>query len=150
VLHGPSTTELKPGIHDLLTQLKAREDVLLSLLTGNCESAARLKLSTQGLEHYFNFKMGAFGDRAKHRDELPAIAVEKAKHHHGHHFLGKSVVVIGDTPSDVRCVEALGARIVAVATGSYSVETLKAEGPDFLFRDLSVTSQVLSAILSPA
>jgi len=149
VLHGPTTTELKPGVHELLAQLKAREDVLLSLLTGNCESAARLKLSTQGLEHYFNFKMGGFGDRAKHRNELPAIAVEKAKHHHGHHFLGKSVVVIGDTPSDVRCVEALGARVVAVATGSYSVETLKNEGPDFLFADLSKTQAVIQAILNP-
>jgi phosphoglycolate phosphatase len=150
IINGPESTELKPGVHELLDQLQKREDVLLSLLTGNCEGAARLKLSTHGLEKYFNFKMGAFGDRAKHRDELPAIAVEKAKHHHGHHFLGKSVVVIGDTPSDVRCVKELGARVVAVATGSYTVETLRAEGPDFIFPDLSATLKVLSAILQPS
>ncbi len=149
IIKGPETTELKPGVHELLTDLHQRKDVVLSLLTGNSEGAARLKLSTHGLEKYFDFKMGAFGDRAKHRDELPDMAVEKAKYHKGHHFLGKDVVVIGDTPSDVRCVEALGARAVAVATGSYSLETLKAEGPDFLFANLSETSKVLSAILSP-
>jgi phosphoglycolate phosphatase-like HAD superfamily hydrolase len=149
IIKGPESTELKPGVHELLTALHGRKDILLSLLTGNCEGAARLKLATHDLEKYFNFRMGAFGDRAKHRDELPAIAVEKAKYHHGHHFLGKSVVVIGDTPSDVRCVKALGARVVAVATGSYSMETLQAEGPDFLFPNLSDTSKVISAILHP-
>lgn len=146
IIHGPQSADLKPGVIQLLEELYKQEDVVLSLLTGNCQGAARLKLATHGLEKYFVFEAGAFGDRAKHRDELPALAVEAAKHHRGHDFRGKNVVVIGDTPSDVRCVKSIDAKVVAVATGSYSPEELRAEGPDFLFNDLSDMPQVLSAL----
>lgn len=149
IIKGDESAELKPGVREVLDNLTKREDIVLSLLTGNCEGAARLKLATHGLEKYFTFESGAFGDRAKHRDELPAIAVEKAKKYKGHDFQGKSIVVIGDTPSDVRCVKNLNARVVAVATGSYSVDVLKAEGPDFVFKDMSNTTQILSAIFQP-
>jgi phosphoglycolate phosphatase len=146
IINGPHSAELKPGVLEVLENLVKRDDIVLSLLTGNCEGAARLKLATHGLEKYFTFESGAFGDRAKHRDELPAIAVDAAKRHQGHDFTGKSIVVIGDTPSDVRCVKALKARVLAVATGSYSVDTLKAENPDFIFKDMSNRSEFLSAI----
>ncbi len=146
IINGSHTADLKPGVREILEDLSKRDDIVLSLLTGNCEGAARLKLATHGLEKYFTFESGAFGDRAKHRDELPAIAVEKAKKHQGHDFVGKSVVVIGDTPSDVRCVKALNARVLAVATGSYSIDVLKAEGPDFIFQDMSNKPAFLSAI----
>jgi phosphoglycolate phosphatase len=149
ILNGPQHTELKPGVLKLLDELSRRKDAVLSLLTGNFESAARLKLSTQRLESYFIFEAGAFGDRAKHRGELPQDAVQKAKKHKGHHFTGKNVVIIGDTPSDVRCGKDLNVRTIAVATGSYSLEELKAEKPDFLFPDLSDTQAVLSAIFQP-
>jgi phosphoglycolate phosphatase len=146
VIQGPESADLKPGVLKLLDQLSTRKDIVLSLLTGNCEGAARLKLKTHGLEKYFTFETGAFGDRAKHRDELPTLAVAATQRHRNQHFRGKSVVVIGDTPHDVRCVKSIGAKVLAVATGSYSPEELQAEKPDHLFSDLSPTDEVLSAI----
>lgn len=148
VINGPQSVELMLGVRELLEELSARPDVVLSLLTGNCQGAARLKLATHGLEKYFIFEAGAFGDRAKHRDELPAEAVKAAKKHKGHYFAGTQVVLVGDTPSDVRCVKTIQARVLAVATGSYSHEQLQAENPDHLFNDLSDKSKILKAIFA--
>ncbi len=148
VINGPKSVELMPGVRELLEELSSRQDVVLSLLTGNCQGAARLKLATHGLEKYFVFEAGAYGDRAKHRDELPAEAVKAAKKHKGHQFVGTQVVLVGDTPSDVRCVKTIQARVLAVATGSYSLEQLQAEGPDHLFSNLSDKSEILKAIFT--
>ena len=148
VLNGPQTVDLMPGAREILEELSNRKDVVLSLLTGNCQGAARLKLSTHSLEKYFVFEAGAFGDKAKHRDELPAEAVRAAQKHKGQSFSGGQVVLVGDTPTDVRCVKSIQARVVAVATGSFSMDQLKAEEPDHLFGNMSDTSKVISAIFN--
>jgi phosphoglycolate phosphatase-like HAD superfamily hydrolase len=148
LFHGPKSSDLMPGLPYLLLELAKREEGLLSLMTGNFEKAARIKLGTQGLEDYFVFEAGAFGDKAKSRMELPAIAVEKTKRLTGNDFTGKNVVIIGDTLHDIRCGKPLGAKTIAAATGSYSREELEAEKPDFIFEDLSDISKVIDAIFS--
>jgi phosphoglycolate phosphatase-like HAD superfamily hydrolase len=55
-------------------------------------------------------------------------------------------VVIGDTPLDVACAKAGGARLIAVATGYYSVDQLRAAGADVVFEDLSDTGAVVRSI----
>ncbi|NDD81262.1 MAG: haloacid dehalogenase, partial [Verrucomicrobia bacterium] len=47
------------------------------------------------------------------------------------------IYIIGDTPHDVACARAIGAKAVAVATGSFSVEQLRACGADAVFTDLA-------------
>ena len=56
------------------------------------------------------------------------------------------VVIIGDTPHDIVCARAGGARVVAVATGNYGASTLESHAPDVLFDDLSDTSAFLRAL----
>lgn len=146
VIQGPESVSLMPGITELLKGLSGRKDAVVSILTGNCLGAARLKLSTHGLERYFILEAGAYGDRAKHRDELPAEAVRAAKKHLKHDFHPSQVWLVGDTPTDIRCVRTIGARVLAVSTGSYSHEQLKAENPDHLFKDLSDTSAIIQTI----
>jgi len=143
----PAYVSLKPGIGPLLKELHAHPDVLLGLLTGNFEEGARIKLGVHGLNDYFGF--GAFGENARQRSELPQRAVDAAKHHKGHHFSEKEIVIIGDTPNDIHCGRHLHVRTIAVATGPFKVEELAAEGPDFVFQDLSPTAQVIDAILGP-
>lgn len=143
----PDYISLKPGIRELLADLHTHQDVLLGLLTGNFEKGARIKLGVHGLNDYFGF--GAFGENARQRSELPGRAVEAAKHHKGHHFTEKEIVIIGDTPNDIHCGRHLRVRTIAVATGPYTLEQLKAEGPDFAFTDLTDKPRVLSAILDP-
>ncbi len=149
VLGNPASIELKPGIRELLEGLSKRSEAVISLLTGNFEGGARIKLNAHGLHEFFTFETGAFGDFAKQRHELPQRAVEAAKKHTGRHFTGKNIVIIGDTPNDVRCGRHLNVRTIAVATSNYSMEDLKAENPDYLFKDLTETQRVISAILEP-
>ena len=56
----------------------------------------------------------------------------------------RDAVVIGDTPLDVGCAAHVGARSLAVATGSHSVEELRAAGADVVLQDLSDTDAVLA------
>jgi phosphoglycolate phosphatase-like HAD superfamily hydrolase len=143
----PDYISLKPGVRELLEELHGHPDVLLGLLTGNFEEGARIKLGAHGLNGYFGF--GAFGEDARQRSELPQRAVDAAKHHRGRHFLEKEIVIIGDTPNDIHCGRHLGVRTLAVATGPFTAVELAAEGPDFVFPDLTDKPRVLSAILDP-
>jgi phosphoglycolate phosphatase len=135
-----------PGVHELLEALEARDDVLLGLLTGNIHPGARAKLSAVGIAPD-RFRVGAFGSDHHDRPELPEIARRRAEELLGDAVDGRDIVVIGDTPADIACGEAIGARAIAVATGRYSVEELAACGPAAVFADLSDTDAVVRAIL---
>jgi phosphoglycolate phosphatase len=135
-----------PGVPELLDALESRTDVVLGLLTGNIEPGARAKLEAVGIEPT-RFRVGAFGSDHAHRPELPAIARERTREQLGIHVHGDGVVVIGDTPADLTCGTAIGARAIGVATGRYSVEQLQAYRPAAVFRDLSDTDAVLRSIV---
>jgi len=139
-------TTLMPGVVALLDRLEARADVVLGLLTGNLERGAALKLRSGGLDPA-RFKVGAFGSDSAHRPDLPAIAAQRAAPMFGHRPAGEAIVIVGDTPADVTCGQGVGARAVAVATGSYPVEVLTGAGAHAAFADLSETDAVLEAIL---
>jgi phosphoglycolate phosphatase len=124
-----------PGIAAVLEQLRARERVVLGLLTGNLREGARLKLGHYGLFEHFAF--GGFGDHHLDRDEVAREALAAAHAHLNGSVCLERTWVIGDTPLDVRCARAIGARVAAVATGWHSFEELAAAKPDLLLSDLS-------------
>lgn len=129
------------GVRPLLDVLAARDDVHLGLLTGNYEASAQLKLQYFDLWRYF--RGGAFGDDAPERNRLLPRAVAHVAQCGGPAVEAREAVVIGDTPLDVACAQASGARSIAVATGNYSVDDLRAAGADVVFEDLSDTPAVL-------
>jgi phosphoglycolate phosphatase len=133
-----------PGVRELLDTLAARDDVYLALLTGNYESGARLKLEYYDLWRYF--PCGAFGDDAPQRNGLVSRAVTQVATCGGPMFENRDAVVIGDTPLDVECASYCGARSLAVATGSHSVDQLREAGADAVLQDLGDTEQVLRVI----
>jgi len=135
-----------PGVPELLDALESRSDVVLGLLTGNIEPGARAKLEAVGIEPS-RFRVGAFGSDHAHRPELPAIARERTRARLGVHVSGDSVVVIGDTPADLTCGSAIGARAIGVATGRFSMDQLREYRPAAVFRDLSDTDAVLYSIV---
>jgi phosphoglycolate phosphatase-like HAD superfamily hydrolase len=135
-----------PGIRPLLDALHVRDDVYLALLTGNYEEAARLKLEHFDLWRYF--ACGAFGDNAPDRNGLLPRAIAQVRVCAGHAFAAADAVVIGDTPLDVACAAAGGARSIAVATGSHGVDELRASGADVVFEDLSDVAAVVRAVLA--
>jgi phosphoglycolate phosphatase-like HAD superfamily hydrolase len=114
------------------------------LLTGNQRRTAQLKLEHYGLWQWFSF--GTFGDDTEHRDELGPRALRAARERHGVEFPAPEAVVIGDTPHDVDCGRALGARTIAVATGRYSAGELAAHRPTALVEDLADTERLIALI----
>jgi phosphoglycolate phosphatase-like HAD superfamily hydrolase len=133
-----------PGVRELLDALAPREDVYLALLTGNYEAGARLKLEYFDLWKYF--PCGAFGDDAPHRNVLVPKALATVAARGGPDFAAADAIVIGDTPLDIGCAAHVGARSLAVATGSHSVEELRAAGADDVLQDLADTTEVLRVL----
>lgn len=146
-LQAATGMRIMPGIASLLDRLEAESGVVLGLLTGNLARGAELKLRAAGVDPT-RFLVGAYGSDAAHRPELPAIAARRAEPIFGRVPTGPEVVIIGDTPADVACGAGIGARAVAVATGSYTVAELAACGPHAVFEDLADTDQVLQTILA--
>ena len=136
--------KLLPGVLELLKKLKTREHVVLGLLTGNVSRGAQLKLSHYGVWHFFEF--GAFADDHHDRNELGAFARARAQEKHGREFSSDKIDVIGDTPRDIACGKALGARTIAVATGSWSREKLAQHAPDVLIDDLSEVDRLIDRL----
>lgn len=113
-----------PGVTELLEALAGREGFRLSLLTGNFEPIARLKLARAGLGRYFPQGQGGFGSDSEDRAVLPAIARRRAGTK-DEPWLRNRTVVIGDTPRDIACAKADGVRCLAVATGPYPADELR-------------------------
>ncbi len=142
-----SRVKVMPGIGAVVGTLAARADAVVGLLTGNIERGARVKLATTGL--WPLFRVGAFGSDDMDRRRLPAIACERARHAVGEPFAFEQVTIIGDTPLDVDCARACGARAVAVATGFHPAEDLAACAPDLFFSDFSDVTAALAALTAP-
>ncbi len=113
------------GIPDVLAWLAGQDGVVLGLLTGNYEPVARLKLRSAGLGRWFPSDQGAFGSDSEDRTMLPAVARRRAGSVGAPHPRGRTVVIGGDTPRDIACARADEVRILAVATGPYSADTLR-------------------------
>ncbi len=143
-------TKLMAGVAELLAALGPEEAAgraLVGLLTGNLAVGAALKLEAAGLDPA-RFRVGAYGSDSSRRSDLPAVAAARANALTGRTFRGTEVVIVGDTPDDVACGRPIGARSVAVATGSYDVATLNAAGATYVFATLADTPAVLEAILA--
>ncbi|MFZ0089945.1 MAG: haloacid dehalogenase-like hydrolase [Solirubrobacteraceae bacterium] len=112
-----------PGMIDLLQWLDPRDDVRLSLVTGNYEPVARLKLTRAGLGHHFAAGQGGFGSDSEDRAGLPAIARKRAGSD-GVSHPRRATIVIGDTPRDIACARADELRCFAVTTGPYKAVDL--------------------------
>lgn len=130
------------GVHELLDHLATFPHARLGLLTGNTARGAHIKLRHYGLGHHFPF--GAYGSDRADRNLLGAIALERALVFTGREYHPEETLVIGDTPKDIACAHAIGARCLAVATGRFSAGELEEAGADWVigsFRDLPLENR---------
>ena len=132
------------GVVSILEEVEAA-GVCKGLLTGNISAGAEVKMRHYGMDGFFAF--GAYGDDHYDRNKLGPIALERAKAVAGRGFEGKNAIVVGDTPKDIWCAQAFGAKSVCVATGSFTAEQLEAEGADVVFEDFSEVEAVLAELL---
>ena len=121
-----------PNVREILEELRGRQDIRSYLLTGNTRGGARAKLTYFGLIDFF--PDGAFAEDAGARSTIAARALDMARR------LGPvadtGVFVIGDTPHDIDCATAIGARTIAVATGGYEIDELQKHQPWRVFNEL--------------
>jgi phosphoglycolate phosphatase len=128
--------EICPGANHLIHELKGLpEPPVIGLLTGNIRLGAELKLRHFDLWDFFT--TGAFADDHEDRNQIAAVAHQRGCELLGEKLRGDQVVVIGDTPLDIACGRAIGAKVLAVATGGASLEELKAHHPDWAAQDLT-------------
>ncbi len=132
--HGGFPGRVLGGAADLLVALAARADATIGLLTGNTAGGAAAKMRHFGLASHFPF--GAYGCDHADRNRLGPIALERAAVHAGKRFTPEETWVIGDTPKDIACAHAMGARCLAVATGQFSSEQLMEHRADAVVESL--------------
>ena len=129
-----SDARILPGVSKIVEAVHVSPDHVQGLLTGNLQAAAEAKLVPFGLWDYFSF--GAFADDAIERLDLGPIALARASDSCDATFVREAVTVIGDTPHDIACARAIGARSLAVASGCFTMDQLAACEPTFLVSSL--------------
>ncbi|MFL5402008.1 MAG: HAD family hydrolase [Gemmatimonadales bacterium] len=137
---GRRTGTVLPNVVPILQRLRGRTDVHSALLTGNTRLGAAAKLRHYGLDEYF--EGGAFADGADDRTTIARTALAEAGRILGA-IAPDRIYVIGDTPHDVACGKAIGARVIAVATGGYSLEQLRTTNPWWLLPGLPSPNEFL-------
>jgi phosphoglycolate phosphatase-like HAD superfamily hydrolase len=130
-----------PGVREILHATAAHGRIAQGLLTGNMRRGAQVKLAHHGLWEHFAF--GAFGDDSELRNDLGPHAVRRAAEKHGVNFSATNVWVIGDTPHDIACGQAIGASTLGVSTGGSTLEQLRACAPTAVLENLADTETVL-------
>lgn len=131
-----------PNVREILERLAHRDDVRSYLLTGNTRGGARAKLTHYGLFKYF--PDGAFAEDASERSVIATRALDLARR--AGPVNDRAVFVVGDTPHDIECANAIGARTVAVATGGYSLDELESHRPWRVFSELPSADEFVRLI----
>jgi phosphoglycolate phosphatase len=132
-----SKGDIFPGVWRLIYELQSlSEPPALGLLTGNIRLGAEIKLRHFNLWEFFT--LGAFGDDHEDRNQIAAIAHGRGERLLKKPLRGEEVMVIGDTPLDIACGRAIGAKVLAVATGDYTLAELQAHSPTWAVADLGV------------
>jgi len=127
------------GVLKFLDDLSALPDPpKFGLLTGNIRLGAEIKLRRYNL--WDPFEVGAFADDHEDRNQIAAVALERGSRALGQKLRGEEIVVVGDTPHDIRCGRFIGARILAVATGGAKLDELRKHQPDWAVEDLTQIS----------
>jgi phosphoglycolate phosphatase-like HAD superfamily hydrolase len=133
-----------PGVREALAATHAHPLFLNSLLTGNLSCAAEIKLRHVDLWKYFEAVPHAFGEISHDRRELAKEAGKRINEFLGGEVKPEQFIVIGDTPNDIDCARAFGARSIALATGrNHSAGELLAHEPDLVLNDLTNTGELI-------
>lgn len=153
LLAHPGQAQPCPGVLNLLDALSAAPEITLGLLTGNFPETGAIKLRASGIDPD-RFAVRVWGCDSPHtppaRDHLPPLGMRQYAQQRGRELAPDNVIIIGDTPHDIRCARVHGCRSLGVATGSYSVQQLDAAGADRALPDLTETQEILQWMIGQA
>ena len=142
---GTTTVRPLPGAAELVQALSAQADFVPSVVTGNFEVTAQVKLCAAGLASYL--KRGAYASDSPHRPDLPSIAKKRWEERAGRRLDAEQCIIVGDTPKDLEAARANQMKCVLVGTGRYPVEELTYWQPDGCLADLTDTDSVMALLL---
>lgn len=134
-----------PGTVDLLSRLSSHPNLRCYVMTGNLQATA-----TQKLEHFqlLSFFRGVFGgDHDSQRTALAERTASKIRERYGDSATD-DIFVIGDTPADVQCGHAIGAKVVAVCTGFHDRASLEAEHPMSVHDDFTDVESIFELLVA--
>ncbi len=131
-----------PGVRPILERLGGLPSMVQTVLTGNVEANARLKVGAFGLDELLDLDVGVYGSDGEDRTTFVPLALRKVESLRGARISPAAVWVVGDTARDLACARAGGARCLLVATGLVGYEELAPLGADVLLQDLSDTDEV--------
>jgi len=141
---GTTTVRPLPGAAELLRALTQNGGFGGSIVTGNFEQIARVKLKTAGLDGYLS--RGAYASDSPHRPDLPVIARQRWEAVSGRAISSERCVIVGDTPKDLEAARINGMKCVLVGTGRYPVEELLLYNPEACLPDLCDTAEVIRTL----
>lgn len=144
VQRGTTIIRALPGAPELLKALSLYENFRSSVVTGNFEVTAAIKIEAAGLASYLC--RGAYASDSRHRPDLPAIAKRRWEDLTGRRLRTEQCVVIGDTPKDLGAARQNRMKCILVGTGRYPIEELQYWRPDGCLADLSDTDAVLAML----
>ena len=139
---GPA--RIHAGVLEIIEKVRQRPDLVQGLLTGNIIAGAEIKLTHFNVWRYFEF--GAFANDSHLRNELGPFALRRAQEHSGREFPPDQVYIIGDTPHDIACAKAIQAKCIAVATGHFTMDQLRAHDPTALLPNLADQDAFFAAL----
>ena len=135
-----------PGTALVLEALAEDDRVVSTLLTGNVRPNALVKVGAFGLDRWLDLELGAYGSDHIDRNRLVPIALDRLRSERGVDLDPGEVWVVGDTPRDLDCARAGGARCLLVATGRYTVDELAGLGAEAVFADLTETEAIVGLL----
>jgi phosphoglycolate phosphatase len=141
---GRTTVRALPGALALLQAISADKKFHSSVVTGNFEATAAVKLQAAGLASYLC--RGAYASDSQHRPDLPHIARMRWEETTGKTLLPEHCVVIGDTPKDLAAARHNQMKCVLVGTGRYPLEELSYWKPEGCLPDMTDTDSILALL----
>ena len=146
VQQGTTTIRALPGAAELARELSLSDDFTPSIVTGNFEVTAEIKLQAAGLAPYL--KRGAYASDSRRRSDLPAIAKRRWEKRTGRGIAAGQCIVIGDTPRDLAAARENHMKCILVGTGRYPIEELLYGQPDVCLPDLTDTEAIVTILSS--
>ena len=135
------TIERNEGIHADLFSFLRTCGWNLGVLTGNTRIRMQTKLLKAGLESYFEEKYKFFCESGNSRENILERALHKAKREF------QTLIIVGDTPYDIKIAKESDLKCVAVGTGKYGKEELTSLNPDLFINNFHNDLEIFHAFL---
>jgi phosphoglycolate phosphatase len=91
-----------PGVVDSIAELR-RQGFVQTVLTGNLQVAAEIKIQSFDLERELDLEIGGYGSDERDRFRLAGVVARRYQNKYGAVLVPHRTLVVGDAPNDIAC-----------------------------------------------